>query len=135
MAVTTKATTGSEPSGPGSDMSDRGLLTRIMMMLVTGAHMLNPNSNARVGTEHAKLLAAHQSAGAGMIVGMGIAIGAGGIVLNEMAGLDIVNNSSGVVDVSSIFSTAGNALVLLSIAMIVGAAAVIMGFFGNGGRF
>jgi hypothetical protein len=37
--------------------------------------------------------------------------------------------------VSSIFQTAGTALVLLSIAMIVGAAAVIMGFFGSGGGF
>jgi hypothetical protein len=76
-----------------------------------------------------------QDVGAGMIVGMAVTIGAGGIVLNQMSGLDLVANSSGVVDVSSIFQTAGTALVLLSIAMIVGAAAVIMGFFGSGGGF
>jgi hypothetical protein len=90
-------------------------------------------ATAHADDEHVVRMA--QSVGAGQIVGMAVAIGAGGIVLNQMSALDIVNNSSGVMDVASIFQTAGTALVLLSIAMIVGAAAVIMGFFGGGGGF
>lgn len=90
-------------------------------------------ATAHADDEHVVRMA--QSVGAGQIVGMAVAIGAGGIVLNQMSALDIVANSTGVMDVASIFSTAGTALVLLSIAMIVGAAAVIMGFFGGGGGF
>lgn len=74
-----------------------------------------------------------QSVGPTQIVGIGISIGAGGIVLNQMSGIDLVNNSSGVVDVSAIFTTAGNALILASVGMIIAAAAMILGFFGRGG--
>jgi hypothetical protein len=94
--------------------------------------------DADLGHELSKTAVAathRQSMGAGQIVGMGISIGIGGVVLNQLSGLDIVANSTGVVDVSSIFSTAGQGLILLSIAILVGAAAVILGFFGGGGGF
>jgi hypothetical protein len=64
--------------------------------------------------------------GAKRIGSLAIGIGVVGIVLNEMSGLDIVSNSSGVIDVSNIFSVAGSGLDLLVVGVIIAAAAVLL---------
>jgi len=52
-------------------------------------------------------------------------------VLNEMNGLSIVNNSNGVIDVGSIFQTAGQGLNLLVIGVIIAAAAVLLSLWSG----
>lgn len=69
--------------------------------------------------------------GAKRIGSLAIGIGVVGIVLNKMSGLDIVNNSSGVIDVSSIFSTAGSGLELLVVGVIIAAAAVLLSLWSG----
>lgn len=69
--------------------------------------------------------------GAKRIGSLAIGIGVVGIVLNQMSNLAIVNNSTGVVDVSSIFQTAGQGLDLLVIGVIIAAAAVLLSLWGG----
>lgn len=69
--------------------------------------------------------------GAKRIGSLAIGIGVVGIVLNEMADLGIVANSTGVIDVSGIFSTAGAGLNLLVVGVIIAAAAVLLSLWGG----
>ena len=69
--------------------------------------------------------------GAKRIGSLAIGIGVVGIVLNQMSGLDIVGNSTGVVDVSQIFSVAGDGLNLLVIGVIIAAAAVLLNLWSG----
>lgn len=69
--------------------------------------------------------------GAKRIGSLAIGIGVVGIVLNEMSSLDIVANSSGVVDVSNIFNTAGSGLELLVLGVIIAAAAVLLSLWSG----
>jgi len=69
--------------------------------------------------------------GAKRIGSLAIGIGVVGIVLNEMNDLSIVSNSSGVIDVSNIFSVAGQGLNLLVIGVIIAAAAVLLSLWSG----
>jgi len=69
--------------------------------------------------------------GAKRIGSLAIGIGVVGIVLNTMSDLDVVSNSTGVVDVSSIFDTAGSGLELLVIGVIIAAAAVLLSLWSG----
>lgn len=69
--------------------------------------------------------------GAKRIGSLAIGIGVVGIVLNEMSSLEVVNQSSGVVDVSSIFQVAGSGLNLLVIGVIIAAAAVLLSLWSG----
>ena len=69
--------------------------------------------------------------GAKRIGSLAIGIGVVGIVLNTMSDMDIVTNSTGVVDVSSIFQTAGSGLNLLVIGVIIAAAAVLLSLWSG----
>jgi hypothetical protein len=69
--------------------------------------------------------------GAKRIGSLAIGIGVVGIVLNQMSGLDIVGNSTGVVNVSNIFSVAGDGLNLLVIGVIIAAAAVLLNLWSG----
>lgn len=64
--------------------------------------------------------------GARRIGSLAIGIAVVGIVLNQMSDLDIVNNSTGVIDVGGIFQTAGSGLNLLVVGVIIAAAAVLL---------
>ena len=69
--------------------------------------------------------------GARRIGSLAIGIGVVGIVLNEMSNLDIVNNSTGVINVGNIFSTAGAGLQLLVVGVIIAAAAVLLSLWSG----
>lgn len=69
--------------------------------------------------------------GAKRIGSLAIGIGVVGIVLNKMSDLDIVNNSTGVIDVDSIFQTAGSGLELLVVGVIIAAAAVLLSLWSG----
>jgi hypothetical protein len=69
--------------------------------------------------------------GAKRIGSLAIGIGVVGIVLNQMSNLDIVANSTGVIDVSSIFQTAGAGLNLLVVGVIIAAAAVLLSLWSG----
>lgn len=69
--------------------------------------------------------------GAKRIGSLAIGIGVVGIVLNKMSSLDIVANSSGVIDVGNIFSVAGSGLNLLVVGVIIAAAAVLLNLWGG----
>jgi len=69
--------------------------------------------------------------GAKRIGQLAIGIGVVGIVLNEMSNMDMVSNSTGVVDVSSIFNTAGSGLDLLVLGVIIAAAAVLLSLWSG----
>jgi hypothetical protein len=69
--------------------------------------------------------------GAKRIGSLAIGIGVVGIVLNKMSGLGIVANSTGVVDVNSIFQTAGSGLELLVVGVIIAAAAVLLALWSG----
>lgn len=69
--------------------------------------------------------------GARRIGSLAIGIGVVGIVLNQMSELDVVTNSTGVIDVSSIFQTAGSGLNLLVVGVIIAAAAVLLNLWSG----
>jgi len=69
--------------------------------------------------------------GAKRIGSLAIGIGVVGIVLNQMSNLDIVANSTGVIDVGSIFQTAGSGLNLLVVGVIIAAAAVLLSLWSG----
>jgi len=69
--------------------------------------------------------------GAKRIGSLAIGIGVVGIVLNKMSTLDVVNNSSGVIDVSNIFQVAGSGLNLLVVGVIIAAAAVLLNLWSG----
>jgi len=69
--------------------------------------------------------------GAKRIGSLAIGIGIVGIVLNQMNNLSIVSNSTGVIDVGSIFQTAGQGLNLLVIGVIIAAAAVLLSLWSG----
>lgn len=69
--------------------------------------------------------------GAKRIGSLAIGIGVVGIVLNQMSNMDMVANSTGVVDVSNIFSTAGSGLELLVLGVIIAAAAVLLSLWSG----
>jgi len=69
--------------------------------------------------------------GAKRIGSLAIGIAVVGIVLNQMSSLSIVANSTGVVDVSSIFQVAGSGLNLLVIGVIIAAAAVLLSLWSG----
>ncbi len=69
--------------------------------------------------------------GAKRIGQLAIGIGVVGIVLNKMSNLDVVGNSTGVIDVNSIFQTAGSGLNLLVVGVIIAAAAVLLSLWSG----
>ncbi|MFB6201303.1 MAG: hypothetical protein ABEI98_04760 [Halorhabdus sp.] len=69
--------------------------------------------------------------GAKRIGSLAIGIGVVGIVLNQMSSMSIVANSTGVIDVSSIFQTAGSGLNLLVVGVIIAAAAVLLSLWSG----
>jgi len=69
--------------------------------------------------------------GAKRIGSLAIGIGVVGIVLNQMSNLGIVANSTGVIDVGSIFQTAGSGLNLLVVGVIIAAAAVLLNLWSG----
>lgn len=69
--------------------------------------------------------------GAKRIGSLAIGIGVVGIVLNTMSNLDVVSNSTGVINVTSIFDTAGSGLELLVIGVIIAAAAVLLSLWSG----
>lgn len=69
--------------------------------------------------------------GARRIGSLAIGIAVVGIVLNKMASLEVVTNSTGVIDVSSIFATAGSGLNLLVVGVIIAAAAVLLSLWSG----
>jgi len=72
-----------------------------------------------------------QQMGAKRIGSLAIGIAVVGIVLNSMSDLDVVANSTGVVDVNSIFEVAGSGLNLLVIGVIIAAAAVLLSLWSG----
>ncbi len=69
--------------------------------------------------------------GAKRIGSLAIGIGVVGIVLNQMSDMDVVTNSTGVVDVQNIFDTAGSGLQLLVVGVIIAAAAVLLNLWSG----
>lgn len=69
--------------------------------------------------------------GAKRIGSLAIGIGVVGIVLNKMNDLDVVSNSTGVINVTDIFSTAGSGLELLVVGVIIAAAAVLLSLWSG----
>lgn len=69
--------------------------------------------------------------GAKRIGSLAIGIGVVGIVLNQMSALDIVGNSTGVINVSNIFQVAGSGLNLLVVGVIIAAAAVLLSLWSG----
>lgn len=94
-------------------------------MIQDAAQSENPMETAK---EHTHTM---EQMGAKRIGQLAIGIGVVGIVLNKMSALDIVNNSSGVVDVGSIFDTAGEGLNLLVLGVIIAAAAVLLSLWSG----
>lgn len=69
--------------------------------------------------------------GARRIGSLAIGIAVVGIVLNKMSNLDVVTNSTGVIDVNTIFQTAGSGLNLLVVGVIIAAAAVLLSLWSG----
>jgi len=69
--------------------------------------------------------------GAKRIGSLAIGIAVVGLVLNQMSDLSVFNDSSGVIDVNSIFQTAGSGLQLLVVGVIIAAAAVILNIWSG----
>lgn len=69
--------------------------------------------------------------GAKRIGSLAIGIGVVGIVLNQMNSIEVVNGSTGVIDVGNIFSVAGDGLQLLVVGVIIAAAAVLLNLWSG----
>jgi hypothetical protein len=69
--------------------------------------------------------------GAKRIGSLAIGIAVVGLVLNEMSGIDTFSNSSGVIDIQSIFDTAGSGLQILVVGVIIAAAAVLLNLWSG----
>lgn len=69
--------------------------------------------------------------GAKRIGSLAIGIAVVGLVLNEMSGIDTFANSTGVIDINSIFSTAGSGLQILVVGVIIAAAAVLLNLWSG----
>lgn len=69
--------------------------------------------------------------GARRIGSLAIGIAVVAIVINEMSNLEVVNESDGVVNVDSIFETAGSGLNLLVLGVIIAAAAVLLNLWSG----
>ena len=112
------------------------LSTKLWLMLVSYwptlaaelETLLNAEDPAATGRERSHRMA---QMGARRIGSLAIGIGVVGIVLNEMSSLSIVSNSTGVIDVSSIFQTAGSGLNLLVVGVIIAAAAVLLSLWSG----
>jgi hypothetical protein len=88
-------------------------------------------AEAEETTEQTGRLHRMKQMGAKRIGSLAIGIGVVGIVLNQMSNLDVVGNSTGVIDVSSIFQVAGQGLNLLVIGVIIAAAAVLLSLWSG----
>jgi hypothetical protein len=69
--------------------------------------------------------------GAKRIGQLAIGLAVVGIVLNEMSQVNVVTNSSGVIDINSILNTAGSGLQLLVVGVIILAASILLSLFGG----
>jgi len=119
-------------TGTTDTTASEGRLNRILKFiaaLFTAIQMSAAAKNPRAEAERQ----AHvmQQMGAKRIGQLAIGIGVVGIVLNQMSNMELVSNSTGVVDVSSIFSTAGQGLELLVIGVIIAAAAVLLSLWAG----
>jgi hypothetical protein len=125
-------------TGSSTEVTDdkTPLSTKLWLMLVSYwptlaaelETLLNADDPAATGHERSHRMA---QMGARRIGSLAIGIGVVGIVLNEMSGLDIVANSTGVIDVSNIFQTAGSGLNLLVVGVIIAAAAVLLSLWSG----
>jgi hypothetical protein len=125
-------------TGSSTEVTDdkNPLSTKLWLMLVgcwptLAAELetlLNAEDTAATGRERSHRMA---QMGAKRIGSLAIGIGVVGIVLNEMSSLDIIANSTGVIDVNSIFQTAGSGLSLLVVGVIIAAAAVLLSLWSG----
>jgi hypothetical protein len=107
-----------------------------MLMALTAMQMLKTTLGDIFAADDSAAEARRQAVtmnqmGAKRIGSLAIGIGVVGIVLNEMSNLDIVSNSTGVIDVGSIFQTAGSGLNLLVVGVIIAAAAVLLSLWSG----
>jgi hypothetical protein len=69
--------------------------------------------------------------GAKRIGQLAIGLAVVGIVLNEMSTIQVVTNSTGVVNVNNIFETAGSGIQLMVVGVIILAASILLSLFGG----
>jgi hypothetical protein len=131
---TSDAPTPTEPDGTSSRLAD----VQATIMALLWSHWPTLASELeRLGSAEDPAATARQRShtmsqmGARRIGQLAIGIGVVGIVLNEMSSLEIVGNSTGVIDVSSIFQTAGSGLNLLVVGVIIAAAAVLLSLWSG----
>jgi len=67
--------------------------------------------------------------GARRIGSLAIGIAVIGLVMNELSSTETFSNSTGVIDVSGIFQTAGSGLQILAIGIVIAAASVLLGLW------
>jgi len=103
-------------------------LTAMQMLKSAFADISAADDSAAVARKRAVTM---NQMGAKRIGSLAIGIGVVGIVLNQMSNLDIVANSTGVIDVGSIFQTAGSGLNLLVVGVIIAAAAVLLSLWSG----
>lgn len=69
------------------------------------------------------------------VIGAGIILGLGIVILNQVFGMDMVQNTSGPFSIDTVTSPLGAALAILGLAIFVGGARIIMNQMGgSGGR-
>jgi uncharacterized membrane protein YidH (DUF202 family) len=73
----------------------------------------------------------HRQMGAKRIGQLAIGLAVVGIVLNEMSTIQVVTNSTGVVNVNNIFETAGSGIQLMVVGVIILAASILLSLFGG----
>lgn len=95
------------------------------------AQTTNPSGTGHMVRDDSGTLHEMRQMGAKRIGSLAIGIGVVGIVLNTMSDMDLVANSTGVVNVGSIFDTAGQGLELLVIGVIIAAAAVLLNLWSG----
>ena len=119
-------------TGTTDTTASEGRLNRILKFIAAlwlSVKMAAAANDPRVEAERQAHIMAQM--GAKRIGSLAIGIGVVGIVLNQMSDMSIVSNSTGVIDVSSIFDTAGSGLQLLVVGVIIAAAAVLLSLWGN----
>lgn len=137
MSVATGTTDAQSPTVSGGDSSRVAEFQTAIMALLwshwpTLAKELEKIAEAEdpAATARQRSVVMNQM-GAKRIGQLAIGIGVVGIVLNQMSNMEVVSNSTGVIDVSGIFTTAGQGLNLLVIGVIIAAAAVLLSLWSG----
>lgn len=115
-----------EPSGPSLDNGEPAM-PGFRPGRVKEYFEIEDGLDEEFDTSYGITVSIRQVIGAGIILGLGI------VILNQVFTLNIMQNSSGPFNITTVTSPLGAALAILGLAIFVGGARIVMNQMGGGG--